>query len=155
MTSTVTLRPVTLDDLPIFYGQQREPEANAMAMFPPREENAFMTHWHKILRDDTGIIRTILYNDAVAGNIVCWQGGSDHMVGYWLGKEFWGMGIASHALAQFLALIPHRPLAAYVVKNNLGSQRVLEKNGFQKVGVQLIVDDAITDEIEEYIYHLK
>ncbi|MBP8242640.1 MAG: GNAT family N-acetyltransferase, partial [Thermoflexales bacterium] len=64
-------------------------------------------------------------------------------VGYWLGREFWGKGIATRALEAFLAIDTTRPLHAFVVHHNLGSIRVLEKCGFVRAaqdaeGVTLI-----------------
>jgi RimJ/RimL family protein N-acetyltransferase len=53
------------------------------------------------------------------------------MAGYWLGQKFWGKGIATEALTQFLALDKSRPLYAIIAKTNRGSARVLEKCGFK------------------------
>jgi hypothetical protein len=41
------------DDLPIFYEQQADPEANAMAAFPARDREAFAEHWARVLADDS------------------------------------------------------------------------------------------------------
>jgi RimJ/RimL family protein N-acetyltransferase len=152
MATEILLRDPIESDLPIFFAQQLDPEANAMAAFPARDEDAFMTHWHKILRNDTGIIKTILYNDAVAGNVVCWAQDQNHLVGYWLGKEFWGKGIATAALSNFLTLVPFRPLTAHVVKHNLGSIRVLEKCGFLVTGEESFIEEG--REINELILTL-
>ncbi len=54
----------------------------------------------------------------------------ERLLGYWLGREYWGRGIASAAVAQFLTYEKTRPLHARVAKHNLGSIRVLEKSGF-------------------------
>jgi RimJ/RimL family protein N-acetyltransferase len=49
-------------------------------------------------------------------------------VGYWIGREYWGKGVATEALSQFLAHAEvRRPLHAAVAKHNVGSIRVLEK----------------------------
>ena len=59
-------------------------------------------------------------------------------VGYWIGKEHWGQGVATRALAAFLQFVTERPLRAHVAAHNVGSIRVLEKCGFsveQKVEV--------------------
>jgi RimJ/RimL family protein N-acetyltransferase len=50
-------------------------------------------------------------------------------VSYWLGRAFWGRGFATVALAAFLRIVTLRPLYARAVKDNLGSIRVVEKNG--------------------------
>jgi len=134
MTNDVHLRDVIESDLPAFYEQQLDPDATQMAAFPSRNREAFMAHWTKILRDDTNTLMTILFDGQVAGNIVSWQQGDEREVGYWLGKEYWGKGIATRALAEFLEQVTTRPLYAHVVKHNIASIRVLEKCGFTRYG---------------------
>ncbi len=136
MTTTL-LRDVIASDLPIFFEQQSDPIANQMAAFPARDRAAFMAHWAKIMVDKSNILKTILYDDQVAGNIVSWEQPDEkgkREVGYWLGREFWSKGIATQALAMFLKQVTARPLYAYVIKHNLASIRVLEKCGFEKMG---------------------
>ena len=124
------LREVEAQDLPFFFEQQMDPDATRMAAFPSRERNAFMAHWLKIMKDPSGVLRTILYEEQVAGNIVSWVQEGEHEVGYWLGKEYWGKGIATSALSQFLKIVMDRPLFAHVARHNTASQRVLEKCRF-------------------------
>src|SRR5882757_8541539 len=123
----VHLREVIESDLPKFFEQQYDPEANQMANFPARERAPFMAHWAKIMLDPTSLLRTILYDDEVAGNIVSWRQDGERLVGYWIGKSYWGRGIATAALSQFLGVERVRPLVAHVAKHNIGSIRVLEK----------------------------
>jgi RimJ/RimL family protein N-acetyltransferase len=66
--------------------------------------------------------------------VVSWTQDGVREVGYWIGKAYWGKGIATAALAEFLAVEPTRPLYAHVARHNLGSVRVLEKCGFARVG---------------------
>jgi RimJ/RimL family protein N-acetyltransferase len=127
---TTRLRNVLADDLPIFFEQQLDPVANQMAAFPARDRDAFMAHWAKIMADESNILKTILYDDQVAGNIVSWEHSGEREVGYWLGREFWGKGIATQALILLLQQVTARPVYAYVAKYNLASIRVLEKCGF-------------------------
>jgi RimJ/RimL family protein N-acetyltransferase len=127
---TILLRNVIANDLPIFFEQQLDPVATQMAAFPARDRDAFMAHWAKVMADDNNILQTILYGDQVAGNIVSWEHDGEREVGYWLGREFWGKGIATRALSLFLEQVTSRPLYAHVVKHNLASIRVLEKCGF-------------------------
>ncbi len=58
-------------------------------------------------------------------------------VGYRVGKEFTRQGIASFALAHLSGVAKHElglsALDAYVIEQNLGSQRFLEKAGFEYV----------------------
>jgi RimJ/RimL family protein N-acetyltransferase len=51
-------------------------------------------------------------------------------VGHWIGKEYWGKGIATKGLEEFLSWDEARPMYAYVARHNIGSQRVLQKCGF-------------------------
>jgi RimJ/RimL family protein N-acetyltransferase len=130
MIEDVQLRDVIEDDLPIFFQQQLDPDATYMAAFPSRDRDAFMVHWKKILSDETKIKKTILFNEQVVGNIGSWQQSCKQEIGYWIGKEYWGNGIATKALSKFLVQIKVRPLYAYVAKHNIASIRVLEKCGF-------------------------
>lgn len=126
----ILLRDVIESDLPIFFQHQADSEANQMAAFPSRDRQTFMAHWRKILKDESIFIKTILYNGQVAGNIVSFVMEGKREVGYWIGREFWGNGIATQALAEFLESVKARPLYGVVAKHNLGSRRVLEKCGF-------------------------
>lgn len=153
MTSVILLRDVTETDLPIFYEQQLDLEANAMAAFPARDRESFMVHWTKIMADESVILKTILFDGQVAGNIVCWEQSGEREVGYWLGKEFWGKGIATKALSEFLNQVKTRPLVAHVAKQNIASRRVLEKCGFKFVREDKYLDKRGA-ELEELILKL-
>ena len=153
MSNEIIIRNVTEADLPIFFEQQLNPEATAMADFPPRDRESFMAHWAKIMADESVILKTILFNSQVAGNIVCWEQFGEREVGYWLGKEFWGKGIATKALSEFLNQVKTRPLVAHVAKHNVASRRVLEKCGFMFVGEDKYLDKRGT-ELEEFILKL-
>lgn len=134
LTNQVVLRDVIEADLPIFFEHQLDPLACQMARFPSRGREAFMTHRAKILRDKNNHIQTIVFNGQVAGNIVSFVIEGEREVGYWIGRAFWGQGIATRALTAFLAYETERPLAAHVVKTNQASLRVLQKCGFQLTG---------------------
>jgi RimJ/RimL family protein N-acetyltransferase len=132
--SIVTIRPVREDDLPILFEHQRDPEANAMAAFPPRDRDAFIAHWTKILSDRSCIARTVELDGVVAGNVGSFEFEGRREVGYWIGRTFWGRGVATRALAAFLREDTRRPLFAGVAPHNAGSIRVLEKCGFERTG---------------------
>lgn len=126
----VVLRPVELGDLPGLYAHQRDPEAAQMAGFPPRTWDAFQAHWARIQADEKVINRTVLLGEQVAGSLACYPEDGERLIGYWFGRAFWGRGVATAALAQFVAELPPGPLAAYVARHNVASRRVLEKCGF-------------------------
>jgi RimJ/RimL family protein N-acetyltransferase len=138
-SDSVRLRNIEPDDLPIFYEQQLDPDATRMAAFPARDRASFDTHWERnILGNPDAITQTILVDGEIAGNIGSWSQEGVRLVGYWIGKEYWGKGVATRALSAFLHVVTDRPLYAHVVKHNIGSIRVLEKCGFsmeQKVEV--------------------
>ena len=150
----IRLRHVTESDLPIFFEQQCEPEAIEMAALPPRDRDAFIAHWTKILADKTVPVRTILLDGHVAGNIVSWEQGGKRLVGYWIGKNFWGQGVATRALDEFLDVVTARPLYAYVAKRNIASIRVLEKCGFTICADEPASADPPSDGIEEFLFKL-
>jgi RimJ/RimL family protein N-acetyltransferase len=141
------LRDVHEEDLDVLFEQQREPEAVAMAVFPAREREAFDAHWRKILADDSNVVRVIDVDGEVVGNIGSWEQDGLQLVGYWLGREFWGRGLATAALTELAQELNTRPLHAWVATSNGGSIRVLEKCGFVRVGEH-------TTDVEEYLYEL-
>ena len=128
------LREVVEEDLPTFHEYERDPEAAAMAAFPSRDREAFMAHWAKTLANDSALTMTIVSDGEVAGNIGCWQADGQRFVGYWIGRRFWGRGLATQALAELVSMVEARPLYAHVVASNVASIRVLEKNGFVEAG---------------------
>ncbi|HVU22541.1 MAG TPA: GNAT family N-acetyltransferase [Opitutus sp.] len=150
----MSLRPVETDDLPIFFGHQLDAEATRLAAFPSRDREAFFTHWHtNILGNPAAVCRTVLAGGHVAGNIGAWTdaASNDRFICYWIGREFWGRGIASAALAQFLRSESTRPLHARVARHNLGSIRVLEKAGFTRTGEETFTSPSGA-RIEELSY---
>ena len=150
----VSLREVQESDLTEFFNHQGDPVAVKMAAFPPRDCESFRVHWARILADPNVIARTVLLDSAVAGNLLCWEESGERFVGYWLGRSFWGQGIASRALTTFIASIAVRPLHARVTKHNLASIRVLEKAGFQRAGERRAAAPTGGEVVDEFLYVL-
>jgi RimJ/RimL family protein N-acetyltransferase len=153
----VRLRDTTADDLGILFEQQADPEWVHMAAFTakdPSDRDAFMEHWAKVLADPSNVNRTILVDGRVAGSIACFEMFGERTVGYGLGREYWGHGIATRALALFLDVVAERPLYARVVKDNVGSRRVLQKCGFTICGEDKGFANARNAEVEEHILML-
>ena len=151
---TVTVRDVVDGDVDVFFEHQRDPVANEMAAFPARDRDAHLAHWAKIRRDPSNITKTILYDGNVAGNIASFVIEGERMIGYWIGPEWWGMGIASAALALLVEEVTERPLGAHVAASNVGSIRVLEKCGFVEVGRGRSSIAPGEPEVDEIIYRL-
>jgi RimJ/RimL family protein N-acetyltransferase len=141
------LRKVVENDLPTFFEHQQDQEANAMAAFPAREWDAFISHWHtNVLGNPANEVRTILVGDEVAGYVSSWEQEGKRLVGYWIGREYWGRGIASSALGEFLRVHERRrPIHAYVALSNARSMRVLEKCGFKPVGEPVSEPGGVTE----------
>jgi RimJ/RimL family protein N-acetyltransferase len=148
MINDVRLRDIEPGDLPTFYEHQLDADATRMAAFPARDRAAFDAHWAtNILGNPAAINQTIVVDGRVAGNIGSWRQDGVRLVGYWIGKEYWGRGVASRALATFLHLVTERPLYAHVATHNVGSIRVLEKCGFsvEREETGEVVGDGVTE----------
>jgi len=157
MNQEIQLRDVREADFDIFFVQQQEPAAVHMAAFTakdPSDRTAFDSHWAKVLADAGVTIQTILYQGAVAGSVLCHRWFGEPEISYWLGEAFWGKGIATAALHEFLSQLPTRPLFARVAQDNIGSLRVLQKCGFLITGEDKGFAAGRGEETAEYILTL-
>lgn len=153
----IQLRDIREEDLDTFFEHQQDSDANYMAGFTseyPGDRDVFMAKWAKILGDENIIKQTVLYHGNVAGHVVKFIQIGEPAISYWIGREFWGRGVATRALALFLDFAPQRPLYALAAKDNIGSIRVLQKNGFKIIGEGKGYAHARGEEIEEYILKL-
>lgn len=145
--AAMMLRDVLESDLAIFFEHQQDADARRMAVFPGREWDAFVEHWRtNVLGEPSARVQTVVSNGEVAGYVSSWESDGERQVAYWIGKEYWGQGIATAALAEFL--LRHemtRPLHAYVARENVGSVRVLEKSGFQALGPPTTGADVVEE----------
>ena len=160
VTKSVQLRDVIESDLPILFEHQLDPDANYMAAFTardPTDRNAFMAHWARILNDEAITIQTILFDGQVAGSVSCYKDEEfgELEITYWIGKEYWGKGIATRALSKFLDLVSVRPLYGRAAKDNVASLRVMQKCGFFICGEGNGFANARGKEVEEYILKLE
>jgi ribosomal-protein-alanine N-acetyltransferase len=153
----ITLAETKNDDLNAFFQFQLDKEANHLAAFTakdPNDKTAYIEKYAKHLADPTIHMRTIKVNDVIAGSIAKFVMENKAGITYWIDRKFWGQGIATTALTDFLKIEPARPMYGHVAFDNYGSQRVLEKCGFIKVGTDKGFANARQSEIEEYIYKL-
>ena len=151
----ITLAEVTDDDLPFLFAIQEDPASNHMADVAPRDAEAFAAHWTKIRSNPASITRVIHAEGERAGLVLSFIRDGVRELGYWIDRPHWGRGIASQAVAAFLPLDPHRPLTARVLKDNAGSIRVIERNGFVRTGESR--EDAWHrgGTVELWVYELK
>lgn len=159
MTGDVLLREVVDDDLDVFFAHRQDPEADRMAAFTakdPSDQDAFDAHWRKIRADESVTIRTVVVDGSVAGHVASYV---DEVLGklevtYWLGREYWGRGVATNALRAFLAIVTERPIYGRAAGDNVGSLRVLKKCGFMLVGEDRGFSNARGMEVDELILEL-
>ncbi|MDT3320179.1 GNAT family N-acetyltransferase [Shewanella sp. SP1S2-4] len=148
---SVSLRPIIESDLDAIFVHQSDPIANQLAQFPPRDREAFFKHWHQNILGQVNVLpRAIVVDGKFVGNIGHWQSDGQALIGYWIDREYWGKGIATQTLAQFLPLVSLRPLFAHVAKHNLASQRVLLRHGFVLTD-QLIQESEDTEALLEFV----
>lgn len=154
----VSLRNVRDSDIVTFFEHQLDPVARHMAAFTSTaagDWDAFVERWEKIQSDKSIMSRAIIFEGQVAGNIISFERYGEREVGYWLGREFWGKGIATEALSQFLEELTMRPLHARVAKDNVASRRVLEKCGFKLEREAKSFANARGEETGEYVMRLE
>jgi RimJ/RimL family protein N-acetyltransferase len=118
-----------------------------------RTWDEFVAHQARVTADREALQRVIVLNGGqVAGDIAAWRAASGaREIGYRIGRQYWGRGIATAALATFLAEFGELPLYAHVLKTNASSIRVLEKCGF----AQLSDGEEQDDDPEAYVFALR
>ena len=99
-------------------------------------------------------MQTIIVDKIIAGSVSKFEMGGDAEITYWIDKQFWGKGVATKALNEFLKNEKARPIFGRVAFDNFGSQKVLEKCGFVKIGTDKGFANERQAEIEEFIYKL-
>jgi RimJ/RimL family protein N-acetyltransferase len=144
-SATISLRPPRPSDLPALFEIQSELESNLMAGTKPRTREVFAAMWDRIFADPSITSRVIEMDGVIVGNIGCFQADGHDCVGYWIARPHWGKGIASRALAAFLEEERRRPLHATTARENVASQRVLQRCGFRFVCFR------IGEETERYV----
>ena len=144
--SRCTLRPWRLDDAAALPEVASDPDVVRYMnhRFPSPYTRADADAWIRLKLDEPDVLHWAIEVDgALAGGIGLTPGVLEHagsvMIGYWLGKRFWGRGLASDALrtltAHALATLRPRRLWANVMAANAASARVLEKAGYVREAV--------------------
>ncbi|HUM51350.1 MAG TPA: GNAT family N-acetyltransferase [Chitinophagales bacterium] len=155
--NNITLTKTEMNDLNTFFEFQLDEEANYLAAFTsknPNDKKAYIEKYAKFLSDPTITMCTIKLNNAIVGSISKFIIENDAEITYWIDRKFWNQGIASTALKEFLQIELTRPIFGRVAFDNFGSQKVLEKCGFVKIGLDKGFANARKKEIEEFIYKL-
>ncbi|WJX54635.1 hypothetical protein P8452_40496 [Trifolium repens] len=143
----ITLRTLLLSDL------------DDLMVWTTDEKVAKFCSWEPYTSKDDGVkfienipnkflwCKAICLNDRAIGCVSLFSREPDDIcrnksaeLGYVLGSKYWGKGIVTYVVKQvvkvaFSELTNLERLEAFVDVENVGSQRVLEKAGFQKEGV--------------------
>ena len=153
----IKLRPTEIADLDILFQFQTDKEGGYLAAFmskDPTDKSAYITKYTKLLADPTINNQTILMDNKIVGSVAKFVMEGDPEITYWIDRKYWGQGIATKALSQLLSIETTRPIFGRVAFDNFGSQKVLEKCGFIKIGTDRGFANARQAEIEEFIYKL-
>ncbi|MGN7820017.1 GNAT family N-acetyltransferase [Chitinophaga sp. 22536] len=153
----ITLRKTVVADLEHLFIFQLDEEGGYLAAFMPKnhtDKQAYLQKYTKFLSEPTINMCTILVDNIIAGSVSKFEMDGNAEITYWIDKKFWGKGVGTQALRDFLTLEGARPIFGRVAFDNIGSQRVLEKCGFTKIGTDRGFANARQTEIEEFIYKL-
>lgn len=153
----ITLRPTTAADLETLFQFQTDEEGSYLAAFmaPNHTDKAAYLEKHtRFLSDPTINNMTILIGNTIVGSVAKYMMFGNAEITYWIDRNYWGKGIASQALHEFLKIEPARPLFGHTAFDNFGSQKVLENCGFVKIGTDKGFASARNAEIEEFVFRL-
>jgi [ribosomal protein S5]-alanine N-acetyltransferase len=138
LAPSVSVRPLREDDLPALFDIQLDRAAQRLAAFTDEatahDRDAYVTKFRRLLTDEAVVLRAVEVDGEVVGSVAAFPIEGDIEVTYWVRTDWWGRGVASAALAALLTEVSMRPLHARVVADNVGSLRVLERNGFARIG---------------------
>jgi RimJ/RimL family protein N-acetyltransferase len=156
-SNQLNLRRTEKTDLETLFQFQRDEQANYVAAFTPQDwanQEAYVAIFTTFLSEPTINMRTIVVGETIVGSIAKFEIEGDAELTYWIDRSCWGKGIATAALKEFLAVETARPIYGRVAFDNIGSQKVLERCGFVKIGTDKEFANARQAEVEEYIYRL-
>lgn len=145
-----------MEDLRAYHAFRSDPAAIDVAVFStmPSGLPAFTAGWITRLRNPEFLVRTVLVDGEIAGDVASFQQDDTPSIAYWIGREFWGRGVATEAVRQLIALIEERPLYARIAVDNVGSQRVVERNGFVHVDDGTHRSEHRGEDVAERVYRL-
>lgn len=120
--------------LEALYLFNQNPRQIAQAAFAkPEDLDSFKERWTRNAANPENLFFTIVDGSEICGSVGKWVLDGQPVLAYWIGEPHEGKGIATWAVAEFLEVFTERPLLAHIVEDNVGSMRVLEKNGFIRV----------------------
>ena len=152
------LRELRDDDVPLLFEQWADPAAAHMAAFigpDHMDRDAFERRCLR-LRNAEGVLhRVVVVDGDVVGTIGSWGDPGERELTYWIGRAYWGRGIATAAVQALLAVDSSRPMHGRVAADNAASRRVLEKCGFRVIATDRGYAEARGAEIDEVVLRLE
>jgi RimJ/RimL family protein N-acetyltransferase len=109
----IELRPTTVADLDILFQFQLDHEGRHLAAFMSQDsthKEAYLAKYTRLLNDPTVNNQTIIADSEIVGSIAKFVMEGDAELTYWIDRQFWGKGVATNALKNFLNLETARPL---------------------------------------------
>jgi RimJ/RimL family protein N-acetyltransferase len=105
-------------------------------------------------RDKGAEFQTILQEGEPVGYIAAFDRFEKREISYWIGREFWGKGIGTKAVAIWLERfdVPSAGLYARVMDDHPASARVLEKNGFTVDSKDSFFSELRGEDVNETLY---
>src|SRR6185312_6806302 len=101
----IKLRPTEIADLETSFKFQLDKEGGYLAAFMPKDPTdkaAYITKYTKLLADPTVNNQTIFIDSVIVGSIAKFVMEGNTEITYWIDRKFWGQGIATKALRDFL-----------------------------------------------------
>lgn len=151
----ITLKLTELTDLEQLFLFQIDAEGCYLAAFMAKDhadKEAYIAKYTGFLSNPDINMRTIWVNGSIAGSVAKYVMDGKAEITYWIDKQYWGQGIATKALTEFLKIETTRPIYGRTAFDNIGSQKVLVKCGFIKIATDRGFANARQAEIEEYIF---
>jgi RimJ/RimL family protein N-acetyltransferase len=139
----IALRQRSLADDELHFTWQADP-VQVKTTVPARSRPDFEAWLAKISSEPTNLIRTITRDGAMVGTINTFFIGHERFIGYRVGNEHWGQGIATEAIRLMIQVDAHRPLLAVVLTSNVASVKALLRNGFAVIRTQDSTDGPET-----------
>ena len=151
----IELEKTTLEDLETLFAFQTNKDGIWMAAFTvedPSDKEFYMNKWTKIVVNPDIRMQTIRFDNKIVGSVIHFDVMEETNISYWIDQQYWGKGFATEGLKTFINDTTKRPLFARIAYDNYGSQKVVEKCGFLKIGTGKGFAKARQTEIEEFIY---
>jgi RimJ/RimL family protein N-acetyltransferase len=155
----VTLRALHDDDLDDLFRWESDLTGARMAAFTradPADRAAFDAHYQRVRANPDNTTFAIEEDGVLAGMIASFTVDGDRELTYWVDPERWGRGIASAAVQAFIRQHEtQRPLFARAAAHNLGSSKVLLRNGFTRIGEETSWAAGLGEDVLEHMYRLE